>query len=204
MKRIGAQKIQKSVTRRVLNVITYVLLTLIILAALIVSVIAIQSRRTGSTPSLGGLQLLKVVSGSMEPTIHTGSVIVIKEIDPAQLKLGDVITFRSVEYDSQLVTHRITNIEDSPDKGLIFTTRGDANDSDDMTPLPASQIRGTAVFSIPLLGYAMNFLQSREGLLVLIIVPGIYLAVYEIKQIRKNIRSLKEKKAGQAKNAIEE
>ena len=200
----AGEKADKSVPRRILNISSYVLFALIILAILVVSFVAIQSKVTGATPSIGGFQILKVVSGSMEPAIHTGSVIVMREIDPTQLKIGDIVTFRSVDYDSQLITHRISKIENTAMNGLIFTTRGDANDVDDITPLPASQVKGTEVFTIPLLGYVLNFIQSREGLLLLIIVPGILLAVYEIKQIRKNVQGLKKKKAEEVREVPEE
>jgi len=194
----------KSLLHRILNISSNVLFILILLAALIVSVVAIQSKATGTTPSIGDYQLLKVVSGSMEPTIHTGSVVVIKKIDPKQLKIGDVVTFKSVEYNAQLVTHRISKIENTAMNGLIFTTRGDANDSEDLTPLPASQVTGIAVFSIPLIGYIMNFIQTREGLLLLIIFPCLLLAVYEAKIIRKNIQNQKKPKAEEVQDVPKE
>ncbi|NLT40851.1 MAG: signal peptidase I [Clostridiales bacterium] len=194
----------RSFTRRILNILSYILLTVIILAAVFLAAAAIQGRAGGTTTTVGGFRMLKVISGSMEPTIHTGAVIIIKEIEPTQLQTGDIVTFRSAEYDSQLVTHRIVKIESSPGGGLMFTTRGDANDADDTAPLPASQIKGTVVFSIPLLGYAMDFIQSREGLVLVIIVPCIFLGVYEIKQIRVNVRALKKKKTGQARDISED
>jgi signal peptidase len=195
------KKAYKSISRRILNILSNVLFVLILLAALIVSVVAIQSKATGTTPSIGDYQLLKVISGSMEPAIHTGSVVVIKEIDPKQLKVGDIVTFMSVEYDDQLVTHRISKIEQTAINGLIFTTRGDANDSEDFAPLLASQVRGRAVFTIPLLGYLMNFIQSREGLLLLIIVPCLFLAAYEIKRMRKSALDLKKQMAEEVRDA---
>ncbi len=189
---------------KALNLIAYGLFVLIMLAAVAVSYIAIRSKAEGTTPSIGSYQILKVVSGSMEPAIHTGSVIVIKEIDPAELKVGDIVTFRSAEYDSQLVTHRIVRIDESSPSGLVFTTKGDANDTPDINPLPAALVAGRQLFSIPLLGYVMDFMQSRKGTLLLIILPCLALAIYEIKQIGLNIRGIKQTKAAEIADVPEE
>lgn len=186
------QLVKKSVPMKIINALLNVIVILILLLALAVIFISVQSKATGATPSIGGIQILKVISGSMEPAIHTGSVIFIKEVDPEQLKVGDVITFKSMEYDNQLVTHRIAEINNTDT--LSFTTRGDANDANDNTPALAADVKGIEVFTIPLLGYIMEFLQSRQGILIMIIVPGAAVIVYEIFQIIKYIRNMGAKK----------
>lgn len=182
----------KSVMSRVINIAVNTLAALIVLAAIGVIIVSIQSKAAGVTPSIGGYKILKVISGSMEPTIQTGSVILIKQTEPDKLKVGDIITFRSMEYGGQLVTHRIAGIN----KGdlLTFETKGDANDSNDNNPTYASDIKGVEVLTIPLLGYIMDFIQSRQGILLMIIIPGIALIIYESYIIIKSLRIMKREK----------
>ncbi len=179
--------------QKILSILAYVLISVIALATVALIYIAIQSRAAGSTPSIRGYQMLKVLSGSMEPAIHTGSVIIIKEAIDAPLKTGDIVTFRSAEYDSMLVTHRIIALEESDTGDLTYITRGDANDANDLSALEPSKIQGIMLFSIPLLGYVLDFMQSREGLLFLVIIPGTLLAVHEGKEILNSILAGKRK-----------
>lgn len=114
-------------------------------------------------PMVGGYSALIVLSGSMEPTIMTGEVIVI-HAEP-EYKLRDILTYRD---GSILVTHRIVNVTDD-----TYTTRGDANNTDD-PPIKKSQAVGKTIFHIPYLGKAILFVQSPIGLAsVLIVLIGL-------------------------------
>ena len=112
---------------------------------------------------VGGYSALIVLSGSMEPTIMTGEVIVI-HAEP-EYKLKDILTYRD---GSILVTHRIVNVTND-----TYTTRGDANNTDD-PPIKKSQAVGKTIFHIPYLGKAILFVQSPVGLAsVLFILIGL-------------------------------
>lgn len=113
---------------------------------------------------LFGLKVFVVLSGSMEPAYHTGSVIYVKKTDPLQLKTGDVITFRLDE--NTLATHRIAGIiQDDKDPSLLrFRTKGDANEAEDGAAVSADKILGVPVFTIPKLGYFVNYIQQPHGL----------------------------------------
>ncbi len=114
-------------------------------------------------PMVGGYSALIVLSGSMEPTIMTGEVIVI-HAEP-EYKLKDILTYRD---GSILVTHRIVNVTND-----TYTTRGDANNTDD-PPIKKSQAVGKTIFHIPYLGKAILFVQSPVGLAsVLFILIGL-------------------------------
>jgi signal peptidase len=126
---------------------------------------------------LGGVRLFgltpyTVLSGSMEPIYHVGSVIYVSEVDPASLKVGDVITFRLPL--GTVVTHGIVDILGENPQSRSFITKGEANDDFDGSPVPADAVIGKAVFSIPFLGYLSEFVRQPAGLLTL---GGICLAV---------------------------
>ena len=80
---------------------------------------------------LAGFQVFTVLSGSMEPTLHVGALVYVRETDPRDLKPGDVITYMVSE--TTVVTHRITGVvpDDADPDTLWFSTKGDANDTED-------------------------------------------------------------------------
>ena len=107
----------------------------------------------------GGLQLLAVMSGSMEPTIPVGGVVGIRPVPATDLRVGDAITFVNQSNPDVLVTHRVVSIEQR-DGQTMLTTKGDANDAVDALTAPASRAVGRVQFSLPWLGFLMVWLSS--------------------------------------------
>ena len=118
---------------------------------------------------LFGFQVLTVLSGSMNPTYPTGSVVYVKEVDTEDLGVGDVITYRIS--DKTLVTHRIVRLETDPDNPdqLMFRTKGDNNDDEDGLVHPSAVV-GKVYFGIPLLGYIAHVMQLPFGKFIAIAV----------------------------------
>ena len=120
-----------------------------------------------------------VLSGSMEPAFHVGSLIYVKSVDPEDIKVGDAITFRLSGEDTA-ATHRVIEIDR---ENQCFYTKGDANETPDASPVPYSSVLGRAVFTVPKLGMFSSWLSSAQGkyaaisgvglLLLLIILPEI-------------------------------
>ena len=122
---------------------------------------------------LGGSRLLgmrpyAVLSGSMEPAYHTGSLIYVKKAVPEDLTEGTVITFMADQ--DTVVTHRIVEVvPDADDPEILrFRTKGDANDVADGNLVHENNVIGTPVFSIPYLGFLSNKISTP---------PGLYIAV---------------------------
>ena len=112
---------------------------------------------------LFGFQVYSVLSGSMEPTYQTGSLIYVKKVDPFTLETGDVITFM-VDADT-VATHRIAGIvpdEDDPDV-IRFRTKGDCNEEEDAKLVHCANVIGVPVFTIPKLGYLASYIQEPPG-----------------------------------------
>ncbi len=143
--------------KRIWNIITSVLVGLVVLLA-----IALVGVR------LFGFQVYTVLSGSMEPTYPTGSLIYVKEVDYTDLEAGDVITFMLNE--DTVATHRIVGVvPDEEDPTVLrFRTKGDANDAEDGKLVHYKNIIGSPVFAIPFLGYVINYIQNP---------PGTYIAI---------------------------
>ena len=113
---------------------------------------------------LVGLQVFNVISGSMEPTYSVGDLLYVKEVDPDSVKVGDPITFVLNE-DLVVATHRVVAIDS---ENRLFTTKGDANETEDASPVHFNNLIGVPVFAIPLLGYVSAYIQSP---------PGMYIAI---------------------------
>ena len=122
-----------------------------------------------------------VLSGSMEPALYTGSLAFVRQIEPADVAGGDIITFSSPNDPDRLTTHRVVGINE--DNGLSFITRGDANEVNDPNPVAEEQLVGRVSGSIPYLGYVFGFAQTREGLFLLIFVPGLLILLFELRKL---------------------
>ena len=160
------------VIKRIWNVISGVLVGIVVL--LVIALVGVR---------LIGLQPFVVLSGSMEPTYHVGSLIYVKSVDYKQLQAGDPITYLLNE--NTVVTHRITEVlvdEEDPNT-LRYFTKGDANDIADGTSVHYRNIIGKPVFSIPYLGYVSNYIQNPPGMYVAIAAGAILIMLVFLPDI---------------------
>ena len=123
-----------------------------------------------------GIQVYGVLTGSMEPTYPTGSLIYVKSVNAQELRVNDVITFSLTP--GVIATHRI--VEVVPDENnpsiLRFRTKGDANNDVDASLVSAGNIVGKVAFSVPGLGYLASYIQQPPGIYVAILVGGLMIA----------------------------
>lgn len=150
--------------KKIWKCITSVLVALVVIVALLL----VGAR-------LIGLQVFTVLSGSMEPTYHVGSLIYVKDVDPFELESGDVITFMLDE--NTVATHRIVEVvpDEEDDSVVRFRTKGDANDSVDGSLVHYKNVIGSPVFTIPQLGYVVSYIQNPPGTYVAISAGAILL-----------------------------
>lgn len=120
-------------------------------------------------PRVLGWVPLTVLSGSMEPTIPTGSQVVVSRADVDALEVGDVITVMPYPNDPTLVTHRIVERTESVD-GPTFRTQGDANDAADPWDVTEQQIRGEVRYWVPGAGYVATLLSGHTKALGTMVV----------------------------------
>jgi len=127
-------------------------------------------------------QALVVRSGSMSPTIPTGSIVFYHKVTAAKVKVGDIIVFDKPGQQNEKVTHRVFKISNGP-TGRFFTTKGDANGTPDDWQVPAVGTGWVASFHIPGIGYALADLQSTTARLLLLLIPALLLGAITLYEI---------------------
>ena len=158
--------------QKVWNVISTIIVAIVVILALLL----VGAR-------VVGLQVFTVLSGSMEPTYHTGSLIYVKKVDPYTIEPGQPITFMLDE--NTIATHRVVGIvpdEEDP-TAIRFRTKGDANDAEDGSLVHYKNVIGTPVFSIPYLGYAADYIQHPPGMYIAISAGAVLLLLVFLPDI---------------------
>ena len=121
-----------------------------------------------------------VFSGSMEPELKVGSVVVTRPVEPEEIRAGDIITFYS-PLNERLTSHRVVAVEQT--SAFHFLTKGDANGDTDPVVVPAQNVVGKVYFHLPYFGYATQFVKTPLGLLLTICLPGLVVIMMEIRNI---------------------
>lgn len=177
--------------RKVMKIAGNGLFGLVILLVIVMVFSVIQNKVSGGPPRIAGYHMYIVLSGSMAPAFDAGSMVFVKPVEPEEIKEGDIITYRGLGDSSFLTTHRVVEIIGSG-KDLEFVTKGDANDVNDPYPVPGENLVGRVALAVPYMGYLMTFGQTKQGMLLLIVVPGVLLIINESYKLYKNVSKVKE------------
>ena len=129
-----------------------------------------------------------VSTGSMEPEIITGSVV-FSTLKSEEVNKGDIVVFKSPDNQEITVIHRVKDIN-----GDEYTTKGDNNENEDSWTLFKSNILGTVIFTIPYLGYAIDFMKTPLGFGLVLGIPALILIISFIKRIKEGINEEVEKR----------
>ena len=177
-----------------------VLATVVIAVALVVLLRAVFTG-AGDVPSVDGYSVLRTLTGSMEPAIPVHSLVVVQEVDPSTLEVGDIITFRSTDagLEGALNTHRIADIEQDSAGSELFRTKGDANAVEDASLVAPENVVGKVVYVSAALGVVVSLLSNPLVFFPVIVVPLAILLVFEIL---KMVRAVRETSRAQEEEAL--
>ena len=142
-------------------------------------------------PIKGNYQIKIVKSGSMEPTIKTGSIVVVKP--SSNYTIGDVVTFGKDTKTNIPTTHRIVSSR-AQEGVILFTTKGDANEDNDTNEIRQSAIHGKVLFDVPYFGYIIDLARKPLGFAVFVMVPAIIIIYDEGAKIFQEIRKMRKPK----------
>ena len=149
-------------------------------AQLVITVLvgaALLTVLAGVTPTYFGAESFVVLSGSMEPHIHVGSLAVVRPVRAGQLQPGDVITYRTPNQPDVVITHRLIAVERDEAGRQRFRTKGDANTGEDLVSVDSAAVLGKVVYAVPYAGFLVEFSKTARGRLLFIILPAALLAV---------------------------
>ena len=181
--------------------------TLMVAAMILLAVLLVGVRLIGLTP-------YAVLSGSMEPTYHVGSLIYVRKVAPEDVQIGDPITF-VVNEDLLVATHRVVDIavettgtetvkdEETGEETTVevpldepayyYQTKGDANADVDGAPVYYKNLIGEPVFSVPYLGYLSSALQTKKGMILGVTAALVLLLLLFMPDILRSVDDSDEK-----------
>lgn len=152
-----------SKVKKIANIISWIVI--VILVILIIFVLA--AKANNKVPKIFGYGMLKLISGSMEPTYMTDEYILIETVEEDQLAVGDVIAFYSEDphIKGKINTHRIVAIDEETGE---MTTKGDANRFEDSTTVTYDRVVGRVVTGLPVMTFLGKWL-SKTWVIVVIL-----------------------------------
>ena len=187
----------KNVLLKLMNV-----LSVLIIIASVMALLTVVMAKPGQAPNFFGYSLFRVMTGSMEPTIPTNSLIVVKRVPASELVTDDVITFYS--RDPSLMgepnTHRIIRIEEG-EGGRTFTTKGDANNIEDKYQTKEEDLIGKVVYSSKGFGTLVRLISNPLIFIPLIVVP---LVIMLIRNVYDGIKAAKQLAKEEEEAAVRE
>ena len=193
----------KKLKIRLISGLTTVLLLLSIVACLFLT---LQSLSKGYV-SVGGFSIFRVVTGSMEPNIHKGAIIIAKKQDISAININDVICFRTDDkiLGRATITHRVINVFTNPDGKTVLQTKGDANPTADTSHVTEGQLIGRVIKYTgddSKMSDVIKFLTGDIGFIACILLPVIIIAAWIFKDAVKSMKkALEEMKAQLDKEA---
>ena len=191
---IKKRKEKSQTLRNKITMIAYILVIPLLIYN--ISLIAQAIINPYKTPSFLGIKTYTIISGSMEPEINIGDIVVVKEVKEEQLQVGDVISFRQGQ---SVVTHRIIQIEKT-ENGALFTTKGDNNNVEDKTKISIDMIEGKTICRILYLGKISRLLQGKVAIIVIAFIVYIYFVHTSKIDGIKNRRKVKRMKYEEKNN----
>lgn len=134
---------------------------------------------------------LNVINGgSMEPAIEMGSLTVVKPVDADDIRVGDIILFRTSSVSEIYTTHRVYEIANN--EGIFsFRTKGDANEDPDSDLIKAENIIGRVWITVPYAGHFMEFIRKPVGFAIVFGIPAALLIMLEMRNIYRNAKTIR-------------
>lgn len=169
------------------------LTTLFLLVAVVICLYVVVQSMSHGYVRIGGYSLFRVVTGSMEPTIPVGTVLLAEETPIGEVAEDDIVCFRSTNPGSEgmIVTHRVMKVYDSPDGVRCLMTKGDNNQSMDVNPVKQDNLIGRIIRHTGegnKMAGMINFLTGDFGFLACIVLPVLLVAVWIFRDASKNLK----------------
>ena len=183
-----------------------ILSTFVLVISIILCLTVVMQVITNGYVQIGGISLFKIITGSMEPEVPEGSLIICQEVDISTVQVNDIVCFRSLDnvIYGETVTHRVVEVLQNSLGETILVTKGDANLSADAEYVTQGNYIGKVTYyskESNLMASIMNILTDKVGFMILVLVPTLLIAGFILRSCMSNIRrELERLKAEEKKN----
>lgn len=186
-----------------LSVLTNVVLALLLLMMASLSFFLIHNRVADGPPSLAGFTFYVMQDDNLNPDANPGSLAVVRSTDVTSVSLGDIINYKTQVSPDATSTQRVVEI--NREDGLKFVTSGYGAGAAQTNTVPAEDVLGKVLVLIPFYGRMVDYVQTSQGLIMLIFVPGVIIIIYQlIKIIRHLSGNRKSGRRGRYREVVEE
>ena len=166
---------------KIISTAIFVVLVLII-AVLILYIVRVNMLANDNRLGAVRINIYTILTQSMYPTIKAGDVVVTYKEDNNKYNTGDVITFISQNNAGMTITHRVVEVISLNDE-YSYKTKGDNNNTADNEIINGNNVVGRVVFKVPKAGYIQQFLVSKTGWIVAVILPALGIIIYDLLKI---------------------
>lgn len=170
-----------------------VLSTVALVISVILCLTVVAQVMTNGYVQIGGFSLFRVVTGSMEPTLPVGSLLVCRQTPVEEIGEDDIVCFvsRSPEMMGRVITHRVIAVYDNGEGQILLETKGDANLSADGELVTANNLIGKVIHYAKdgnLMASFINILSDKVGFFILILFPTLLIAGFILRSCMQNMR----------------
>ena len=178
------EKLKKIKENKILKTIGNILYTLLFILVVLMLLVVVMQRATNNTIAIGGFRMFSVATGSMIPVYEVGDVLVSKEIDGEDIKVGDDLIYQGKKgsFAGKIVTHRVISIEKQEDGNYKIITQGVANNAAD-PEIDQTQVYGKVICNVKILGLIGKLVRNVYTFYFILLIPVAVLIVKNVRNI---------------------
>lgn len=178
------EKLKKIKENKILKTIGNVLYTLLFILVVLMLLVVVMQRATNNTIAVGGFRMFSVATGSMIPVYEVGDVLISKEIDGEDIKVGDDLIYQGKKgsFAGKIVTHRVISIEKKEDGNYKIITQGVANNASD-PEIDQTQVYGKVICNVKILGLIGKLVRNVYTFYFILLIPVAVLIVKNVRNI---------------------
>ena len=181
--------------KKIIKIVLIILYQILVIMALILTMVIVLQRVSANNESIGGYKIFRVITGSMEPEYEVGEVVISKEVNPKDIKVGDDIVYlgRAGEYSGKIIMHNVVAIETDENGDLIFHAKGLQSNSVEDPQIREEQIYGVVIYTSSILTILYDLATNIYSIfaIVIILVLNVFIAFNTPKKTKKKRKTRK-------------
>lgn len=181
--------------KKIIKIVLIILYQILVIMALILTMVIVLQRISANNQSIGGYKIFRVITGSMEPEYEVGEVVISKEVNPKDIKVGDDIVYlgRVGEYSGKIIMHNVVAIDTDENGDLIFHAKGLQSNSVEDPQIRKDQIYGVVTYTSSILTILYDLATNIYSIfaIVIILVLNVFIAFNTPKKTKKKRKKKK-------------